>query len=53
MDNANYKKSEKYALSITAYVSAEFNSVGYMARVIQIDDGMGLEGIIENLSDHE
>lgn len=36
---------------LTAYVSGKVQRVGYRARVIQIANGMGLRGIIENLND--
>ena len=36
---------------LTAYVSGKVQRVGYRARVIQLANGLGLKGIIENLSD--
>jgi acylphosphatase len=36
---------------LTAYVSGKVQRVGYRARVIQLASGLGLKGIIENLSD--
>jgi len=36
---------------LTAFVSGKVQRVGYRARVIQLANGMGLKGIIENLSD--
>jgi acylphosphatase len=36
---------------LTAFVSGKVQRVGYRARVIQLANGLGLKGIIENLSD--
>ena len=36
---------------LTAYVSGKVQRVGYRARVIQLANGLGIKGIIENLSD--
>jgi len=36
---------------LTAFVSGKVQRVGYRARVIQLANGLGLGGIIENLSD--
>jgi acylphosphatase len=36
---------------LTAYVSGKVQRAGYRARVVQIANGMGLRGIIENLND--
>jgi acylphosphatase len=36
---------------LTAIVSGKVQRVGYRARVIQLANGLGLKGIIENLSD--
>jgi acylphosphatase len=41
-----------YAMKrLTAYVSGNVQRVGYRARVIQIANGMGLKGFVENLND--
>ena len=36
---------------LTAYISGKVQRVGYRARVIQLANGLGIKGIIENLSD--
>ena len=36
---------------LTAFVSGKVQRVGYRARVIQLANGLGLKGVIENLSD--
>ena len=36
---------------LTAYTSGKVQRVGYRARVIQLANGLGIKGIIENLSD--
>ena len=36
---------------LTAYISGNVQRVGYRARVIQLANGLGIKGIIENLSD--
>lgn len=36
---------------LTAFVSGKVQRVGYRARVIQLANGLGLKGIIENLRD--
>jgi len=36
---------------LTAFVSGKVQRVGYRARVIQLANGLGLKGIIENMSD--
>ena len=36
---------------LTAYVSGNVQRLGYWARVIQIANGMGLKGFVENLND--
>jgi acylphosphatase len=38
-------------MRLTAFVSGKVQRVGYRARVIQLANGLGLKGIIENLSD--
>jgi acylphosphatase len=37
-------------MRLTAFVSGKVQRVGYRARVIQLANGLGLKGIIENLS---
>ena len=36
---------------LTAYISGKVQRVGYRATVIQLANGLGIKGIIENLSD--
>ncbi len=36
---------------LTAYISGKVQRVGYRARVIQLANGLGIKGIVENLSD--
>ena len=36
---------------LTAFISGKVQRVGYRARVIQLANGLGIKGIIENLSD--
>ncbi|MDQ1261925.1 MAG: hypothetical protein QG575_1106 [Euryarchaeota archaeon] len=38
-------------MRLTAFVSGKVQRVGFRARVIQLANGLGLKGIIENLSD--
>ena len=41
-----------YAMKqLSAYVSGNVQRVGYRARVIQLANGLGLKGFVENLSD--
>ncbi|MDD4650826.1 MAG: acylphosphatase [Methanothrix sp.] len=44
-------RTENRSKRLTALVSGKFQRVGYRARFIQLANGLGLKGFVENLSD--